>query len=85
MSESRLPRRLAAILYADVADYSRLTAMDEDSTHRRLAEYLDIFSAGVSSHRGAGLSPITQSTMIASGHGFRRFAPMLAINRKNAT
>jgi adenylate cyclase len=52
MSESRLPRKLVAILYADVADYSRMTAIDEDSTHRRLAEYLDLFSASVSSHRG---------------------------------
>ncbi len=37
----RLPRRLAAILYADVAGYARLTGQDEDATHRTLTEYLD--------------------------------------------
>ena len=37
--EDRLPRKLAAILYADVAGYSRLTAADEDATHRTLSEY----------------------------------------------
>ena len=34
--EDRLPRKLAAILYADVAGYSRLTGADEDGTHRML-------------------------------------------------
>ena len=38
----RLPRKLAAILYADVAGYSRLTGEDEDATHRTLGEYLDL-------------------------------------------
>ncbi len=51
MSE-RLPRKLAAILYADVADYSRLTGEDEDSTHRTLGEYLDLITTTVDSHRG---------------------------------
>jgi adenylate cyclase len=48
----RLPRKLAAILYTDVAEYSRLTGEDEDSTHRTLGEYLDLISATIASHRG---------------------------------
>lgn len=44
MPEERLPRKLAAILYADVAGYSRLTGEDEEGTHRRLSEYLDVVS-----------------------------------------
>jgi len=48
----RLPRKLAAILYADVADYSRLTGEDEDATHRRLREYLDFISASVEHQHG---------------------------------
>ncbi len=48
----RLPRKLAAILYADVAGYSRLTGEDEDTTHRTLSEYLDLISASVDSHSG---------------------------------
>lgn len=50
--ETRLPRKLAAVLYADVAGYSRLTGNDEDGTHRRLSEYLDLISAAVATHRG---------------------------------
>lgn len=48
----RLPRKLVAILYADVAGYSRLTGQDEDSTHRTLSEYLDLISARVTAHNG---------------------------------
>jgi class 3 adenylate cyclase len=50
--EERLPRKLAAILYADVAGYSQLTGEDEDATHRTLSEYLDLIAATVESHRG---------------------------------
>ena len=42
--EDRLPRKLSAILYADVAGYSRLTGEDEEGTHHRLSEYLDLIS-----------------------------------------
>jgi class 3 adenylate cyclase/tetratricopeptide (TPR) repeat protein len=48
----RLPRRLAAILYADVAGYSRLTGEDEDATHRLLSDYLDLVSTQIEGHRG---------------------------------
>jgi len=50
--EDLLPRKLAAILYADVAGYSRLTGEDEDATHRTLSEYLDLISTTTESHRG---------------------------------
>jgi adenylate cyclase len=50
--EKRLPRKLVAILYADVAGYSRLTGEDEDATHRSLSEYLDLISATIESHGG---------------------------------
>lgn len=40
--QGSLPRKLATILYADVAGYSKLTGEDEEGTHRRLSEYLDI-------------------------------------------
>ena len=48
----RLTRRLAAILYADVAGYSRLTGADEDTTHLTLSEYLDLIAATINSHGG---------------------------------
>ena len=50
--KDRLPRKLAAILYADVAGYSRLTGADEDATHRRLTESLDLVSGRIDAHRG---------------------------------
>jgi adenylate cyclase len=52
MESDRLPRKLAAILYADVAGYSRLTGEDEDATHRTLSEYLDLVSSTIESHGG---------------------------------
>lgn len=48
----RLPRKLAAILYADVAGYSRLTGEDEDATHRILADYLDLIASKIESQGG---------------------------------
>ena len=47
-----LPRKLAAILYADVVGYSRLTGEDEDGTHRLLSEYLDLISAEIKRLKG---------------------------------
>ena len=49
---NRLPRKLAAILYADVAGYSRLTEGDEDATHRTLSKYLDLIAKTINSHNG---------------------------------
>ena len=50
--KDRLPRKLAAILYADVAGYSRLTGEDEDATHRTLSHYLDLISSTIESQGG---------------------------------
>lgn len=52
MDSKSLTRKLAAILYADVADYSRLTGEDEDGTHLVLRDYLDHISACVAGHNG---------------------------------
>jgi TolB-like protein/class 3 adenylate cyclase/rhodanese-related sulfurtransferase len=52
MESKPLPLKLAAILYADVAEYSRLTGEDEQGTHRRLSEYLDLISKDIGRHNG---------------------------------
>ncbi len=52
MSTEHLRRKLAAIFYADVADYSRLTGEDEEGTHRRLNAYLDAITAAIETHNG---------------------------------
>jgi adenylate cyclase len=46
-------RRLAAILAADVAGYSRLMGMDEDGTHERLkAHFRQLVDPKIEEHRG---------------------------------
>ena len=45
MATEPLERKLAAILYADAAGYSRLTGEDEEGTHRALSAYLDAVTA----------------------------------------
>ncbi len=52
MSAEPLKRKLAAILYADVAGYSRLTGADEEGTHRRLRTYLDATTDLIVEHGG---------------------------------
>src|SRR5215475_10160965 len=46
-------RRLAAILAADVAGYSRLMEADEEGTHERLKAHLrDLVEPKIEEHRG---------------------------------
>jgi len=46
-------RRLAAILAADVAGYSRLMGADEEGTHERLkAHFLELVDPKIAEHRG---------------------------------
>src|ERR1700759_2109011 len=47
-----LERKLVTILSADVAEYSRLMAEDEEHTLQIFREYSEIFSALVDSHHG---------------------------------
>ena len=51
-AEVLLQRRLAAILSADAAGYSRLMGQDELATVRTLSEYRAAIGAAVSAHRG---------------------------------
>ena len=52
MENGAVTRRLAAILYADVAGYSRLTGADELGTHRQLSEGLDLISSRIGAAGG---------------------------------
>ncbi|NJN40183.1 MAG: tetratricopeptide repeat protein [Gammaproteobacteria bacterium] len=47
-----LQGKLAAILYAHVAGYTRLTRSDDDATRHRLPESLDLISAAIERHDG---------------------------------
>ena len=50
-----MERQLAAILYADVAGYSRLTGLDEEETHRKLDVGLNLLTDVISAHGGRKL------------------------------
>ena len=45
-------QRLVAVMYADVAGYSRLTGDDELATHRSLRDSLDLLSTSIEQHGG---------------------------------
>jgi TolB-like protein/class 3 adenylate cyclase/rhodanese-related sulfurtransferase/thioredoxin-like negative regulator of GroEL len=52
MGAEPLERKVAAVLYADVAGYSRLTGEDEEGTHRALSTYLDTLTTSIERHNG---------------------------------
>jgi adenylate cyclase len=53
LSGERVERRLAAILAADVAGYSRLMGEDEEGTHERLrAHFAELVHPKIAEHRG---------------------------------
>jgi len=52
MSGETVKRKLTAILYADVAGYSRLTGEDEVGTHKKLSVGLDLVSERIKATRG---------------------------------
>ena len=52
MADARVSQKLAAILYADVAEYSRLTRRDEEGTHRTLSAYLDAITTRIQDQGG---------------------------------
>src|SRR5205807_8995960 len=51
--KSSSPRRLAAILCADIAGYSRLMGIDEEGTHARVNRYRrEVIEPTIAEHRG---------------------------------
>jgi len=52
-TDARAERRLAAVLAADVAGYSRLMGIDEEGTHARLrAHFRELVNPKIKEHRG---------------------------------
>ncbi len=80
--EGRLPRKLAAILYADVVGYSRLTGEDEDATHRTLSEDLDIISATIESHHGHVMHYAGDAVLAQFAAGLDALSAAVAIQEK---
>ena len=74
MRTEPLERKLAAILYADVAGYSRLTGEDEEGTHRTLSAYLDAMTASIKDYHGtvlhfAGDAVLAEFTAVSDALG----------------
>jgi adenylate cyclase len=60
MTEPRVERRLAAILAADVAGYSRLMGIDEEGTLTALKSYRrELIDPEIAEHRGRIRLPAT--------------------------
>ena len=83
-----LQHKLAAILYADVEGYSRLTGADEGGTHRTLSAYLDLFAETIRAHRGevkhyAGDAVLADFTTVSDALNCA-VAVQQAIKEKNA-
>ncbi len=53
MAKEPVTRKLTAILYADVAEYSRLTGDDEEGTHKTLSVHLDAVTSAVETAGGS--------------------------------
>jgi TolB-like protein/class 3 adenylate cyclase/Flp pilus assembly protein TadD len=51
--DQRFERKLAAIFYADVVGYSRLSGQDEEGTHRVLIAYLDLVTTSIETYNGS--------------------------------
>ena len=52
MTEATVNRKLIAVLYADVADYSRLTRQDEVGTHQQVMSLLDYVTESITNNQG---------------------------------
>ncbi len=52
MSDPGVSRKLAAVFYADVAGYSRLTGADEEGTHRLVMDSLDFTAETIKAQGG---------------------------------
>jgi adenylate cyclase len=55
MSVDSFKRKLTAILYCDVAGYSRLSGSDEEGIHRRVMALLDFTSENIGAAGGVVL------------------------------
>jgi hypothetical protein len=66
MAEARVERRLAAILAADIAGYSRLMGVDEEGTLATLKAYQgELVYPKLAEHRGRVVKMVFWSNLLA--------------------
>jgi adenylate cyclase len=86
MSENvRVQRRLAAILSADVAGYSRLMGDDEVATIRSLSEYQAVISEIVAAHHGRIVDMPGDNLLAEFGSAIDAVEAALAMQRELAS
>ena len=81
MNDNRVERRLAAILAADVAGYSRLIGADEEATLRTLDAYRRTISDLVSEHAGRIFGGAGDSVIAEFGSAVQAVRAAVAIQR----
>ena len=80
MSEPRIPRRLAAILAADVVGYSRLRQADEEGTLERLKVlWRDILMPNVGQHQGRIVKVMGDGVLVEFGSAVDAVACAMAL------
>ncbi len=79
MVESRIHRRLAAILAADVAGYSRLMGEDEEATLRTLKSHREIVDELIDRHEGRVFGTAGDSVMAEFGSAVEAVRAAIAI------
>lgn len=84
MSDAFSNHKLTAILYADVAGYSRLTSRDEMGTHQRVTALLDIASESIGKAGGTVLRYAGDAILAESASILRLVSSAIAIQRELA-
>jgi TolB-like protein/class 3 adenylate cyclase/tetratricopeptide (TPR) repeat protein len=79
-----LERKLAAVLYADVAEYSRLTEVDEETTHRALNAHLDALSNAIAHHNGRVVHYAGDAVLAEFGTVVEALSSAVAVQREFA-
>ena len=68
MTKARTQRRLAAILAADVAGYSRLMGVDEAGTLQAMRDvWAEVFTPTIATHRGRMVKTMGDGALIEFG------------------
>ena len=79
--EPRITRRLAAIVSADVAGYSRLMAEDEEATLRTLKAYRGVITELITEHSGRVFATAGDSVIAEFGSAVQAVRSAVAIQR----
>ena len=85
MSDTRISRKLAAILAADVVGYSRLMEADEAATLRALKRHREaIFDPAVAGHNGRIVKLVGDGTIVEFGSVVDAVNCALSVQRSSA-